>query len=267
MLGAFLCMATAVCGITTGWEPGPQGKLQFIIQIEPEAVPSMVEGTPIEFDLPPEHQGITHFRFQIGRGELPRLGHPAPPPTHETIASEPAAAPAFQPGVDLPIKPAGKQPSRPEPRKQPSRPEPGDRQNPVTQPAAEDPLIFDFPPLPKKDDANHASSASADAAPSLLPDDPRTQSIKERKAMFAQPVRGNPSSPTEGSSPTSGERLTTPLVVVSSTAIGLFAALVYLSWIHLGTRRRYRVLLSDYHAAMGNLPGFRPSTNDLLGAG
>ncbi|MBN2216763.1 MAG: hypothetical protein JW719_05265, partial [Pirellulales bacterium] len=112
MLGAFLCMATAVCGITTGWEPGPQGELQFIIQIEPEAVAPMVEGAPIEFDLPPEHQGVTHFRFQIGRDKPPRLGNPAPPPTNETAAREPTADPASQPGVEVPIEPPSEQPPR-----------------------------------------------------------------------------------------------------------------------------------------------------------
>ncbi|MBN2024753.1 MAG: hypothetical protein JW809_18385 [Pirellulales bacterium] len=39
-----------------------------------------------------------------------------------------------------------------------------------------------------------------------------------------------------------------PMLVTAGTAVGLFAALVYLGWIHVGLRHRYQMLLAEHLA-------------------
>ena len=63
---------------------------------------------------------------------------------------------------------------------------------------------------------------------------------------------------TGGSSTQQPEKYLVPMMIVSGTAIGLLAALVYLSWIHVGTRNRYRALLAEHMALL-------PTGQDPLG--
>lgn len=89
MLGTVFYVAMAACGIEVGWVPDAQGELQYTIQIEPEMVDTLRAGRPIEYNLPPEHRGVHRFRFQVGRGKLPRVDAPPSSPAAETASPRP----------------------------------------------------------------------------------------------------------------------------------------------------------------------------------
>jgi hypothetical protein len=112
------------------------------------------------------------------------------------------------------------------------------------------------PALPPKEPAAPAappSETQAKKEPATLPDAENPKHIVEQ-ADYREP------SPSEkeklaGMTPNLGgasddrtEKYLVPMVIVSGTAIGLLAALVYLSWIHVGTRNRYRALLAEHMA-------------------
>ena len=59
------------------------------------------------------------------------------------------------------------------------------------------------------------------------------------------------------------EKYFVPMMIVSGTAVGLLAALIYLSWIHLGTRNRYRALLVE-HMALAQPTGQDPIDRSWL---
>jgi len=243
MLGTVFCVATAVLGIDVGWEPDAQGDPQIIIQIEPELVPSLLEGAPIEFDLRPEQVSVRHFRIQVGTGKLRDTETLPRPRSTETATRGPDVAAA------LPAEPKG---DRQPPESSASK-ETGPRSDSI-EPSPAGPLDFDFPALPSEPSLEGPSSVSATPTPNRLPDDPGAQAIKEQPATFVEPVGGQkPSSPGDSSSAAS-DTLMMPMILMSCVAAGLLAALVYLGWIHLGTRRRYHALLADYYAAVGSLP-------------
>ncbi len=232
MFSAVFCVATAVLGVDVGWEPGAKGEVEYIIQISPEMIEGMLRGRPIRFDLRPEHRGVRHFRFQVGKQELPRIGDPAPAPPEnriETAAKEPGPGAAELSGPEL---------------------------------AREPPV--ELPPLKLPDlsigvRAESPSDTSTGLAPQGLPANLKARPIQERQAGFNEPARSKAPQSPGGAKPAATEALLMPLVIASSTAAGLLAALLYLGWIHLGTRRRYHALLADYCSAVGRLPGCKPA--------
>ena len=62
-----------------------------------------------------------------------------------------------------------------------------------------------------------------------------------------------------GASDERTEKYLAPMMIASRTAIGLLAALVYLSWIHVGTRNRYRAPAGRAHGPA------QPAGQDPLG--
>jgi len=104
------------------------------------------------------------------------------------------------------------------------------------------------------------AETQAKKVPATLPD-------AESAKHIAAPANYDELSPSEqlagmtpnpGGSPTQQpEKYLVPMMIVSCTAIGLLAALVYLSWIHVGTRNRYRALLAE-HMALAQPTGQDP---------
>jgi hypothetical protein len=109
-------------------------------------------------------------------------------------------------------------------------------------------------PVPKTDlpaPAAPPSETQAKKEPATLPDAENPKHIVEQ-ADYREP---SPSEQLAGMTPNltgaSGERAEkyfAAMMVASMTAVGLLAALVYLSWIHVGTRNRYRALLAEHMA-------------------
>lgn len=97
MYGVALLLTVAAVGVEYGWQPGEDGQLEYIIQIEPELVKTLSEGkVDLLSEIPEELQGVKRFRIRVGTGEVPRIG------------LDPAAtASALKPGDS----PANKQPN------------------------------------------------------------------------------------------------------------------------------------------------------------
>jgi hypothetical protein len=77
MHGVALLLAVASIGadVEYGWQPGDDGKLEYIIQIPPELVKTLSEGTvDLLSEIPDELQHVKRFRIRIGTGPVPRKG-------------------------------------------------------------------------------------------------------------------------------------------------------------------------------------------------
>lgn len=75
MLGVALLLTVATVGVEYGWQPGEDGQLEYIIQIEPELVKTLSEGkVDLLSEIPEELQGVKRFRIRVGTGPVPRKG-------------------------------------------------------------------------------------------------------------------------------------------------------------------------------------------------
>jgi hypothetical protein len=235
MFGTLFCVATAVLGIDIGWEPNAEGNTEYIIQLSPGMAEAMFRGQAVRFDLPPEHQGVRHFRFQVGQEALPQAGTPAASPVGRVEAAVKELQSAPESSAGPPARPTA---DAVEPWKLPVTPVP-EEPDPFEPPAALDSQQQPHPPA-----KTFPSPISR-----VAPDDTGTAFIREHKAVFNQPVGGQSPTLPGRQQPSNEDALLVPLIVVSTTAAGLLVAFLYLCWIHLGTRRRYRALLGEYYAA------------------
>ena len=72
MIGCELFLALSVVGVDFGWQANEQGKLEYIIQIEPELLSSLSEGREIVSFIAPEVRGVRCFRVRVGNTPPPR---------------------------------------------------------------------------------------------------------------------------------------------------------------------------------------------------
>ncbi len=102
-------VASAVLGIQFGWEPQPEGGVQYIIQLNPDALEALRSGQPIESDIRPELLGdVRSFRIEMGEKKLSHQlpAHPAalpPNPASKPLAEQPAAYVAAAPAGNSPV--------------------------------------------------------------------------------------------------------------------------------------------------------------------
>ncbi|HBO43200.1 MAG TPA: hypothetical protein DD670_04555 [Planctomycetaceae bacterium] len=258
MFGTALCIATVVLGIEVGWEPDADGDLEYIVRIEPELAAPLLEGKPVRFSVLPEHRGVRHFRVEVGAGKPPREGTLPPPPSAPAQPSETAAKVAPNSlGPEFSAPPSTSSWPKFEPDKPAApplvEPKPATSIEPA-EPGAE-PDLPRATPTPESVEVDKPSDASTVRIPAALPTDETARKIDEQKASHDKPSDTEKPDQTGQLEATSPNALKTPLILASCAAIGFFAAFAYLLWIHVGTRTRYRQLLNDYYAAVGNLPG------------
>ena len=72
MCGQIVFLTAVLGGINAGWEPLPEGGVQYLIQIEPGLLESRGPGESIESCIPPEVQDVRAVRILVGTGPLPR---------------------------------------------------------------------------------------------------------------------------------------------------------------------------------------------------
>lgn len=110
MYGVALMLTMATLGVDYGWQPGEDGQMEYIIQIEPELVDTLREGkVDLLSEIPPELQGVKRFRIRVGKGPVPRKGLDEARangllPSQETAANQ-------QPKLPIGTKPGGNFPS------------------------------------------------------------------------------------------------------------------------------------------------------------
>jgi hypothetical protein len=74
MNGIAVLISLAAVGVDYGWQPGVDGQLEYIIQIEPSLLNSMQSGREIVSEIQPEARNVRRFRVRVGTGALPRVG-------------------------------------------------------------------------------------------------------------------------------------------------------------------------------------------------
>jgi hypothetical protein len=74
MNGIAVLLSLAAVGVDYGWQPGADGQLEYIIQIEPTLLRSLESGKEIVSEIHPEARGVRRFRVRVGSGALPRIG-------------------------------------------------------------------------------------------------------------------------------------------------------------------------------------------------
>ncbi len=74
MNGIALLLSLAAVGVDYGWQPGPDGQLEYIVQIEPSLWDAMRSGREIASEIHPDARGVRRFRIRVGNDPLPRVG-------------------------------------------------------------------------------------------------------------------------------------------------------------------------------------------------
>jgi hypothetical protein len=101
-------------------------------------------------------------------------------------------------------------------------------------------------------------AATKEAPPATLPPDGNSKPIaKPADYQESSPVGKTETAP-GATSPGSSEDYFTPMLALAGTSVGLLAALLYLAWIHVGTRNRYHALLAEHMTA-----GRSPATDSI----
>jgi hypothetical protein len=104
MNGFALLLATALLGVDYGWQPASDGRLEYIVQIEPVTLIALREGQEVVSQIDPLARGVRRFRIRVGTEVVPRLGTP---PQQPVTPSSTASAPP--PGVTYGWQPHGEQ--------------------------------------------------------------------------------------------------------------------------------------------------------------
>lgn len=207
VLAALLINVRPVAGVEFGWQPLPDGGIEYLIQVEPQLIDSFRE-FGYSSDLPTGLRDIRRVRIVVGTEPLPNQGDlvgPVPPMNTPPVASTPPdREPTFSSDP-----PAGSTPM-PEPSK--FVPDPGAKAVPA------------------------ANIAEVTPAPAIKPD--------EAKAL-ASSIQDTVAKP--NSSTTSEPTTEKPWWLLMFLLFALFLSLganTYLVWIHQGLRARYRSLIN-----------------------
>lgn len=104
MNGFALLLAAALLGVDYGWQPASDGRLEYIVQIEPVTLIALREGQEVVSQIDPLARGVRRFRIRVGTDVVPRLGTPPQEPANTTSTASPAP-----PGVIYGWQPFGEQ--------------------------------------------------------------------------------------------------------------------------------------------------------------
>jgi hypothetical protein len=222
MCGNIACIAAVLLGIDVGWQPLPEGGVEYIIQIEPQLLEALKSGERIQSDVPSYVKDVRAYRIVVGTAGLPRE---LPPKQVESPGS--ATATAKEPPTDPFLSP----PAGPPKRSYLSGTLPS-----LWQPEAQSP---DAPnllqPIPDSKPID-AQPAGYLQRPSAAPQ-PESKSPSEREPGHDQSPEEAPAKPW------------TLLIVAVCTLFGSLGANCYLGWITWTTRSRYRSLVEGRRQA------------------
>ncbi len=71
MNALLISIAVATLGIDYGWQRLPEGGMQYIIQLNPQALEALRAGQPIESDIPAGAGEVRSYRIIVGKEQLP----------------------------------------------------------------------------------------------------------------------------------------------------------------------------------------------------
>jgi hypothetical protein len=79
-----LCVAAVALGVDVGWQPLPDGGMEYVIQLDPQAIDLLRSRVDIPSDIPGNLKDLRRLRITAGNATLAR-----------TIPAEPVSGPAF----------------------------------------------------------------------------------------------------------------------------------------------------------------------------
>lgn len=207
-----LAVAVAACGVDTGWQPLPEGGYEYIIQIEPALIETLVQGESLTSEIPPSVRSVRRYRIVVGTSQLPRIDPPEPPEDKVADSEIPAFDPDATPSDD-----------------------------------ADDPVPGLPPPLQEQQQQDDGQAA---AAPPPMPEVPGAEQLAGHETPTGRDTPGSPEPAADRETTSANEvgESGRPWGWLLLTLLGLFASLsgnAYLGWITWDTRRRYRALLHD----------------------
>jgi len=105
MNGFALLLVTALLGVDYGWQPASDGRLEYIVQLEPVTLIALREGQEVVSQIDPFVRGVRRFRIRVGTDVVPRLGTPQ----QQAAGASAAASSAPPPGVTYGWQPLDEQ--------------------------------------------------------------------------------------------------------------------------------------------------------------
>jgi hypothetical protein len=96
MNGFALVLITATLGVDYGWQPSSDGRLEYIIQVEPVTLIALREGQEVLSQIDPYVRNVRRFRIRVGSDLVPRIGSP---PREAGFGSTPTRPLPVQAGV------------------------------------------------------------------------------------------------------------------------------------------------------------------------
>ena len=225
------CLALALAGVDLGYRPYPNsnsnGGGEFIIQVKPATLKAARPGEWLGLDVPAEAREYRpcHFSIVLGEENLPRV--PAPP------ASPPPATAPLGPATPLvpgsPLVPAAATMPSLSPGGGPVRvPPPSADASPGREPADASPTYS----LQQKSTVVHGGPFFKANSP-FLPLTPAGSGDPKIKGLAPINVDGGSSAPIER-----------PWLLMWLFVIALAASNVYVGWLFVDARQRYRGLLT-----------------------
>lgn len=272
MIASILLLACAVPTVDVGWQQLEDGSYEYIIQIEPDQLEAMRAGRDIFSDLPPALRHIRRYRITVGNAPLPHEGVPP-----ELIGSPPVGRPDDVPassgesptsdnvaGGPTLIGPRNSLPSS-------ALPGPGEDDPPpvvagptiveaeiAVEESTDEEIAVEQPPTVEApapvEPPTFVIAAEEDSpAPDLpKPFDAPTDSrpIVEQASTTVAVASPGPTE-TEAAKPSlAGEVVPSEQPIgwaLSAALVGLFVSLganIYMTWVTVGTRYRYRELIA-----------------------
>ena len=71
-----LGISTLIVGINVGWQPIPEGGMEYIIQLDPQTLDALKAGETIQSDIPPGAGHVRTYKIIMGTKKLPRINQP-----------------------------------------------------------------------------------------------------------------------------------------------------------------------------------------------
>ncbi len=84
MVSQALLLGWMSLGINYGWQPAPEGGLEYIVQVEPSLVDALLRGQSLVSEIPGNVRNLRRVRVRIGNDEVPRQGVPLTAPSWQT---------------------------------------------------------------------------------------------------------------------------------------------------------------------------------------
>jgi len=114
-----MCVPGLTLGVDVGWQPLPEGGMEYIIQIEPELLEALGRGEQVQSDIPPQVGDVRAYRILVGNQPVPRKlpetapatpplpGPSSPGPSHTSgTPGEPRPLPVDPQGHPITERPA-----------------------------------------------------------------------------------------------------------------------------------------------------------------